>query len=136
MHFILNSFLRMNLVNCNQEYWEFVRELRNDERVADGFIINAYISQEDQFAYMVKYKEFYRICLIDDIPVGYVGVIDNDIRVCTHPDFQKRGVAKFMIREVIKIWPSALAKIKVDNIASVKLFESCGFKKNFFVFSL
>jgi RimJ/RimL family protein N-acetyltransferase len=124
----------MKIVDCTQEYWEFVRELRNDERVADGFISNAFISQEDQFAYMRTYNDFFRICLIDDFPVGYVGVIDYDIRVCTHPAYQKKGVAKFMIQEAIKIWPGALAKIKVDNVASIKLFESCGFKKKFFIF--
>ena len=126
----------MNLVNCNQEYWDFIRELRNDKRVADGFISHAYISKEDQLIYMENNKQFYRICLIENIPVGYVGVVDNDIRVCTHPDYQKKGVAKFMISEAVKIWPDALAKIKVDNIASVKLFESCGYKKKFFIFSL
>ena len=29
---------RYKLVDCNQEYWEFVRNLRNDERVLEGFI--------------------------------------------------------------------------------------------------
>ena len=28
----------MELVECTTEYWEFVRVLRNDERVLSGFI--------------------------------------------------------------------------------------------------
>ena len=30
--------MQIELVNCEKQYWEFVRILRNDERVQDGFI--------------------------------------------------------------------------------------------------
>ena len=39
-------------------------------------------------------------------------MIEDDIRICTHPDYQKRGVGKFMLEEAYKIWPNAHAKIK------------------------
>ena len=35
----------MKLVNCTEEYWEFVRVLRNDPRVQHGFIEEADISK-------------------------------------------------------------------------------------------
>ena len=84
---------------------------------------------------MNNYSKSYRIALVDDRPAGYVGVIDNDIRVCTHPDYQGKGVGKFMINESMKIWPDAIAKVKVNNKASLKLFEACGFKKNYYILS-
>ena len=52
---------------------------------------------------MIKNADYYRVVLVDDIPAGYVGVINNDIRVCTHPDFQGKGVGKFLIESCIKI---------------------------------
>lgn len=118
----------LKLVLCSKDYWEFVRVLRNDPRVKAGFISDANITTQDQEKYMHKNSENYRIALLNGIPVGYVGVIDDDIRVCTLPEFQGKGIGKFLIHEIIKIWPDAMAKIKVENIASQKLFESCGFE--------
>jgi ribosomal protein S18 acetylase RimI-like enzyme len=123
----------MELVDCTSEYWEFVRQLRMDDRVLNGFIQTIEITSEQQIKYMSKYSHCYRICLSDGIPAGFVGVIDDDIRVCTHPDYQGKGIGKFMINECMKIWPTAFAKVKIDNEASLKLFESCGFTKKFFI---
>lgn len=123
----------MELVNCTREFWEFVRTLRMDTRVAEGFIQSADITPHGQIAYMKEYSGCYRIALVDGVPAGFVGVIDDDIRICTHPDFQKKGVAKFMLTECSKIWPTAFGKVKIDNEASLKLFESCGFKKQFYI---
>lgn len=117
-----------NLVNCTEEFWEFVRVLRMDKRVIDGFLETIPITEEQQIKYMNKNAQHYRICLVDEKPAGYVGVIENDIRICTHPDFQGMGVGKFMITECMNIWPTAYAKVKLGNIASDKLFLSCGFE--------
>jgi ribosomal protein S18 acetylase RimI-like enzyme len=123
----------MKLVECTSNYWEFVRTLRTDARVVGGFIEQVEITPEEQQRYMSKYSSCYRIALVEEVPVGFVGVIDNDIRVCTHPDYQGRGVGKFMINSCMDIWPEAFAKVKLDNEASIKLFESCGFSKKFFI---
>jgi ribosomal protein S18 acetylase RimI-like enzyme len=125
--------MQMELVKCTKKYWEFVRVLRNDDRVQSGFIKSSNITKDMQSAYMMMYSKFYRIALIDGKPAGYVGVIDDDIRVCTHPNYQGQGVGKFMINECMKIWPTAFAKVKMENEASIRLFESCGFTKKFFI---
>jgi hypothetical protein len=119
----------MELVECTKEYWEFVRLLRTDERVVDGFVENVQITQPQQQSYMEKYSDCYRIALFNGAPAGFVGVIDDDIRVCTHPNFQGNGLGKFMIDECMKIWPTAYAKVKLGNIASDKLFLSVGFEE-------
>ena len=84
---------------------------------------------------MKGYSQYYRIALVNQTPAGYVGVIDDDIRVCTHPDFQKLGVGKFMISEMMNIVPSAYAKVKIDNDASKNLFKSLGFEETFIIFT-
>ncbi len=116
------------IVECTKEYWEFVRKLRMDGRVIDGFIQTQSITKEQQTNYMMSNSQHYRICLVDGKPAGYVGVINDDIRVCSHPEFQGLGVGKFMINECMKIWPTAYAKVKLGNTASDKLFLSCGFE--------
>lgn len=123
----------MILVKNNYMYWEFIRKLRNLEGVREGFIQQDHITRQMQQEYMTKYSEYFYICLCDDIPAGYVGVINNDIRVATHPDFQGRGVGTYMITEIMKKNPQASAKVKIENEASLRLFEKCGFSKKYFL---
>ena len=124
----------MELKKCTRKYWEFIRVLRNDKRVLDGFIESIYITKKMQEKYMQDHSKFYRVALLNNQPCGYVGVIEDDIRICTHPDFQGRGVGKFMLKEIINIFPTAYGKVKIDNEASKKLFSSVGFTKKFIIF--
>ena len=123
----------MELIECIEKYWESIRLLRNDERVMIGFIKSEYITKEMQINYMKVNSGNYRVVLFHGKFAGYIGVIENDIRICTHPAFQGRGIGKMMINECIDIWPNAFAKIKIENEASIKLFESCGFMKKFYM---
>ncbi len=123
----------MELVSNNYIYWEFIRTLRNMDGVRQGFIEQEYISQNQHESYMKENSNFFYICLDKTTPIGYIGVIQNDIRVATHPDHQGKGVASFMLNEVMKIHPTAFAKVKIQNEASLRLFESCGFTKKYYV---
>jgi ribosomal protein S18 acetylase RimI-like enzyme len=125
--------MNLILVDCNPIYWEYVRNLRLDPRVEDGFIQTTYISEWDQIKYMNRYSQNYRVALIDGVPCGYIGVINNDIRVCTDPEFQGKGIGKFMVNQIKNIWPDAFAKVKVTNEASLKLFQSCGYEIEFYL---
>jgi len=120
--------MELLIVDCSEEFWEFVRMLRLDSRVVDGFIETSLISKNDQIRYMSANSVFYKICLVNGVPAGYFGVIENDIRICTHPDFQGLGLGKFMIEECMKIWPFAIAKVKTNNFPSHKLFINSGFQ--------
>ena len=121
------------LVKNDKQYWEFIRELRNHPDVKVGFIEQEHIDQFDHALYMQSLGSSFHICLVDEAPAGYVGAIKDDIRVATHPDFQKMGVASFMINELMKIHPNSYAKVNVDNQASVRLFEKCGFVKKYYI---
>jgi GNAT superfamily N-acetyltransferase len=125
--------MHFELVECTKEYWEFVRILRNDERVLSGFVKSTFIDTKMQLDYMKIHSNFYRISLVDGMPAGYVGVIDDDIRICTHPQYQGIGVGKFMLNKCSEIWPTSFAKVKLDNEASLKLFESCGYIKKYYI---
>ena len=123
----------MELVKNSYLYWEFIRNLRNLEGVREGFIQQEIIPQEQQQAYMSQYNDYFYICLYKGEPAGYIGVIDDDIRVATHPDYQGKGIGSFMVKEIKKIQPSSVAKVKVDNKASLGLFKKCGFKIKFYL---
>jgi len=121
----------MELVKNSPRHWGFIRKLRNSAR--KGFIQQEHITEIQQAEHMLKYNNNYWVCVVDEKPVGYVGVIDNDIRVATHPEHQGHGVGSFMINEIMNLFPDAVAKVKLDNEASLKLFEKCGFKKRFYL---
>lgn len=123
----------MELIRCEEKYWEDIRKLRNMDGVRQGFIQQKEITPEQHKEYMKKNSIFFYVCIDKDQFLGYTGVIDRDIRVATHPNHQKKGVASFMINEIMKIYPDAFAKIKIENEASLRLFESCGFKKKYYI---
>ena len=113
---------KFQLVACNKEYWEFVRQLRNNDKVQAGFIETKYISKAEQKEYMNKFQLNYRVCLIDKKPVGYIGVIEM-ILESVLIQIIKKSIGKFMLKEAFKIWPNAHAKIKESNLASKKLLN-------------
>lgn len=123
----------MKLVENEPKYYEFIRELRNNKDVKKGFIQQKHIDFTMHHEHMRKYAKNYWICLVDKKPAGYVGQISDDIRVATHPNYQGKGVGTFMISKLIDKFPDSVAKVKVENEASLRLFEKCGFKKKYYI---
>ncbi len=82
---------------------------------------------------MKEFSNCFYICVYNGEPAGYIGIVNDDIRVATHPDFQGKGVGSFMVKEICKIYPNAVAKVKLDNKASLALFEKCGFKVKYYL---
>lgn len=82
---------------------------------------------------MKKYSDCFYICLHNGQPMGYIGVIEEDIRVATHPDCQGKGAASFMVKEIKKLYPTSVAKVKTENKASLGLFKKCGFKIKYYL---
>jgi GNAT superfamily N-acetyltransferase len=117
------------------QYFEFIRKLRNHPQLKEGFIQQEEISFINHNEYMLKYGTHYFICLLSGEPAGFIGVIDDDLRLAVDPSFQKRGVAKFMVQEIIKIYPTAHAKVKVKSYASMRLFQSLDFNEEFVIFT-
>lgn len=125
--------MKLELVKNEPKYYEFIRLMRLHPDNIFGFINQNDISESDQINYMSKYGEFFNICLCDNNPAGFIGVIDNDIRIATNPIFKNKGIGKFMVNEIMKVYPNAVAKIKADNPLSKKLFESCGFETDYII---
>jgi ribosomal protein S18 acetylase RimI-like enzyme len=124
----------LSLAPLTESTFEFIRNLRNDPLNSEAFVNNDYISRENHQKYMKKYLDKYFICYQDDTPVGFIGVVDNDIRLAVAHEYRNQGIGKFMVLEVLKIFPGASAKIKIGNLASIALFKSIGFTKCFYVY--
>lgn len=116
------------------QYYEFIRKLRNNKKVNNNFVERVYITKKQQQKYMQKNKDKYYVCLYNGQPAGYIGVIDNDIRIAVHPDHQRKGVGTFLIKELTKRYKKSYAKIKIENIASQRLFSKAGFSLNYYLY--
>ena len=125
--------MKLELVLCTKEYWEFVRSLRMDPINQEGFFTVANITSEQQLNFMTHNWSKYKICLADREPAGYVGLLQgHEITYCVHPNFHGNGIGTFMIEEFSRPFGDIDAYVKVDNIASQKVFEKLGWKKQIY----
>lgn len=123
----------MELVNCTSEYWEFVRLLRTHPKNQEYFFSQVDITPTQQLEFMEKNCHRYKICVISNTPVGYIGIIkENEITYCVHPDYQGKGIGTFMVSEFIKTHDTLTAYVIPENIGSSKVFEKLGFKKQIY----
>ena len=125
--------MKLELVNCEEQYWEFVRLLRINPKNQNGFFTHAKITKEQQKKYMISNSDRYKICLIDNKPAGYVGLAgDYEITYCVFPKFKGKGIGTFMVKEYSLLFNTIEAYVKTDNIASQKVFEKLGWEKQFY----
>ena len=120
--------VNLQLVQSEELYYQYIYYLGIHPLTKEGFMNQDEISIEDHNKFMDKHKEDYYICLCNGTPCGFVGSVDNDVRVCTDPSFQKKGIASFMLEKLRSMYPTATAQIKFDNLASIALFEKSDFK--------
>tara|TARA_R100001082_G_scaffold110712_1_gene91458 strand:+ start:4219 stop:4614 length:396 start_codon:yes stop_codon:yes gene_type:complete len=125
----------MKLVRNSFKYWEFIRNLRNNEEVKEGFVQQSHITKFQHLKFMFKHGKDYYICLNkrNTKPLGFVGQINGDIRVAVAPEHQGKGIGKFMINELMKKHPQSFAKVKIENSSSLWLFKKCGFKEKYYI---
>ena len=124
----------MELIECNNlpgAHWDAILEIRNENR--EGFGDSSMIRSGAHCKYMFNHFSNYLLCVEDDEVLGFIGHVNNDIRLDTRKENQRRGVAKFMVEGFMEKYPDAFAKVKLDNEASLKLFESSGFKKKYYI---
>ena len=125
--------VNLQLVNCTKKYWEFVRLLRIDPINQEGFFTQANITPEQQKEFMTHNWSKYKICLVDGNPSGYVGLLNgHEVTYCVHPEYHGKGVGSFMIKEFSKSFGNINAYVKVNNIASQKVFEKLGWEKQIY----
>lgn len=123
--------MELKLVECEQKFWNDILIIRNEDK--ESFDKQHEISLEEHEKFMTINDINYKIATIDGKFAGFIGIVNEDIRVGVKKEYRKIGVGKFMINEFRKIFEINHAKIKINNVASQKLFESCGFKKSFYI---
>ena len=124
----------MELIQCSNlpgEHWYSILHIRNENR--KGFGDSSLISVATHHKYMVDNFQNYLLCIEEGKIIGFIGHVNNDIRLATRKSHQNKGVGKFMVEGFMKKFPNSFAKVKINNKASEKLFESCGFIKKYYI---
>lgn len=111
----------------NSEYYfrdiKFIKDLRTDPRAMPGFLDQvSNISDDDQIAYMSKNSDNYFLAYYHGLPVGFGGVINDDIRYAVIPYFQNLGIGTKILNYIKIRNPNAKGKIKKDNLSSIQAF--------------
>lgn len=131
---MVNEELKLLPTN-GEDDWEFIRQLRTDPKNVDGFVQQTPITKEQQKKYMLNHVNDYWIGWLNGVRVGFIGVVDEDIRVCVDDAYKGKGIGKWMVNNLDKVYnKNKSAKVKVKNIASQKLFESCGYKLKYYIY--
>jgi len=123
----------MKLVNCTEKYWEFVRIIRTHPDNQKSFFTQTQITPTQQIEFMKKNSSKYKICLLEDTPVGYIGLTKiNEITYCVDPNHQGKGIGSFMVSEFTKQYDELTAYVLPENKASNRVFEKLGFTKQIY----
>lgn len=126
----------LDFKKCGPQYWDDVFNIRNQPSNIDKFgtrIENI----TSHYHYMSTNWDKYYVCLKDEKVVGFIGIPGSDLRICVDELHKRQGIGKFMIKKLHENSTHFMlkyhVKVKIDNIESLKFFESLGMTKKFYI---
>lgn len=139
-----NDYKKQNRVKCmeikliplrkNDKDMVMIKAMHNESS------ISKYISISEMYFNYVTNTEnvvYYKIIVDGRLVGGIHSEVLNDIMdisICILPEYQKQGFASFAMKKLIASIPQSISKIQVSidetNVASIRLFEHLGFKKD------
>ena len=129
----------LEIVKNSPAYWEFIRHLKNDEDARANSMSKHIIGPEEHRAYMSVHNDKYYICLEDSVPLGYMGRNAQDyVAVAVISEARGKGIGKYMLQYYCKQMRehNLRAIVNISNHASIKMCESSGFIKKYYVLEL
>jgi len=127
----------LSIVNNSPDYWEFIRSLRNDKQARENSMNHHIITFDEHANYMKKFQDRYYVCIENNKPIGYVGRNPQGyISIAVLSEARGKGIAKYMLQYLRqKLKENNLqAIVSLTNERSIRLFETCGFVKKYYIF--
>lgn len=125
--------MNLRMVENTPEYWQFIREVRFHPDNLYGYVYNNPISEDQQNRYMEKHHQEYLICCDGDVPVGFIGVVDDDLRLGVYPTHKRLGVGTFMVKQILEKMSDFKIRVKITNEISLSFFKSLGYTPEFYI---
>ncbi len=128
---------------CSSDDWQQYKELRLEALQADHLAFGSSYEEEIDYTedtWRQRCAAMY-LAMVDDNPVGMVGLLANPARAAKHkamvitfwvkPAFRGKGIGKALLRDLQQ--KSGYVKLFLDvtttQTAAIALYESVGFKK-------
>jgi len=92
----------LELVAADEQYWEAIRQIRNDNR--ESFTNSHIIEKEEHWNFMRKHHGTYRVCLENGECIGFIGHVNKDVRLAVASSKKRQGVGTFMFSEMVKVF--------------------------------
>ncbi len=122
----------LEMVPNFSKYWYFIRDVRFHPRNLYGYVYNNPVSDDQQWEYMKGHHMNYWVCIADGEPAGFVGIIEGDLRIGVHPNYQRKGIGTFMMRQFIKRrTENFTVRVKVNNEISLAFFRGLEYVPEF-----
>lgn len=121
----------MKLVKNAEKYYIEIYRLRTAPENLKGFVNKSLFTLENHLKYMREYGSNYYILLNrNNLPVGFIGDVSEDIRLAVTPSNHGKGYGLFMLKKFIEISDKKKlkAKVLIDNRPSMRIFEKAGFR--------
>ena len=119
---------------------DFIYKIRNDPNIREYMFDTNEIDYKKHVEYWLdRMKNSVPSFIIVDENGNDVGLLKLDpisdnkysIGIIISVEYQGRGYGKEAVKEILSMYKDAtfIARVKVNNNKSIKLFESCGFRK-------
>lgn len=105
-------------------HYEDIRRIRNLNRMSFGNKDEIDAATHKKF--MDKHAVNYRVVLNRNLVVGFIGQVENDLRLAVHPSNQQQGIAQFMYPLFLEEYPDVTVKVNRDNDKSLAFFKKVG----------
>jgi dTDP-4-amino-4,6-dideoxygalactose transaminase len=105
-------------------HYEDILRIRNAHRSCFGNTEEIDFVTHKQF--MGKHAVTYRVALKSCRVVGFIGHVQNDLRLAVDESLQGHGVAQFLWSVFVKEFPDVTVQVKRDNERSLRFFKSLG----------
>jgi len=133
----------LKLRKCIRDDWDTILELRNDFYKNSFYKQTSILSKGEHYDYMEKQSKnpnfFQWMAVIDENVIGYVRILDLDVNIMVSKEFQSKGMGSMILQlletEAKKLnMPKLIGLIRVDNLASKKIFEKNNYKLKLYWF--
>lgn len=123
----VNCFAReegLVLRSCQPSDFEGIRDIRNANRHA--FSNSHLLTCEEHAKFMHLHHSTYRLAFYKTTLVGFIGQVDQDLRLGVSPLWKRKGVGRFMVKNFCRLYPKITVKVKRSNSPSLEFFKSLG----------
>ncbi|NWJ29653.1 hypothetical protein HX850_01865 [Marine Group I thaumarchaeote] len=125
----------VNLRNVKEKDWEFILKIRNQKDVRNACHDTSIIDLDEHFKYMKKLQTksnvFQWIVILNDLDVGYIKVIDNELGSSLLDEYRGIGIGKLAYDLVFKKLKKngvkkITAQVKLNRSTPIKFEEETG----------